>query len=331
MMRLLIPISFGLSLAACGTANAGDQGSRSSHYAVTAVGRIDSKGESRNLVAAADGVIDRVLVRRGVQVEAGQLLVLIRCQERWAAAAAREVDASRASADAATIMDGARQEEVAAARARLAAAQASANNERQRLDQAAALVGRGFVSRRELEARTNSSMAADATMAAAHASLDQLVNGPRVSERKSAMAAAMAASADARAAAARAQDCELRSPIGGQVLQVLRREGEFSGATQGTTLVVVGDTTQLFVRAEVGERDIGQLRIGQRADIWTDEASNVWHGRVTEMANVMGRRSARSLDPTDRFDRDVREVFLTIEGAAPTLPVGLRTTVGFHR
>jgi hypothetical protein len=44
----------------------------------------------------------------------------------------------------------------------------------------------------------------------------------------------------------------------------------------------------------------------------------------------MGRRSARSLDPTDRFDRDVREVFVDFDAGQSNLPtlVGLRVMVG---
>jgi multidrug efflux pump subunit AcrA (membrane-fusion protein) len=45
-----------------------------SPYVATAVGRIDSLDEARELVAAADGVIARVLVGRGDKVRAGQVL-----------------------------------------------------------------------------------------------------------------------------------------------------------------------------------------------------------------------------------------------------------------
>ena len=125
--------------------------------------------------------------------------------------------------------------------------------------------------------------------------------------------------------------CELRSPVDGQVLQVLRREGEFSGASQGTALLVVGDMRRQIVRAEVGERDIAGIARGSPAEVWIDGSPRRWKGHVTELAAVMGRRSARSLDPTDRFDRDVREAIIQIDD--PDLPpvAGLRVTVGFRR
>jgi HlyD family secretion protein len=78
------------------------------------------------------------------------------------------------------------------------------------------------------------------------------------------------------------------------------------------------------------EQDAAAVSVGQRAQVWIDGSGERWAGRVTHVSGLMGRRSARSLDPTDRFDRDVREVFVTLDdGSAPPL-VGLRVTVGLQ-
>jgi HlyD family secretion protein len=90
----------------------------------------------------------------------------------------------------------------------------------------------------------------------------------------------------------------------------------------------VADLGRLLVRAEIGERDAALVHVGQRADIWIEGTSKRWTGRVSSLARVMGRRSARSLDPTDRFDRDVREAFVALEGPMPPALVGLRVMVG---
>ena len=128
-----------------------------------------------------------------------------------------------------------------------------------------------------------------------------------------------------------ADQCILRSPVSGTVLQIMRREGEFSGASQGTPLIIVGDVSRLIVRAEINERDAANVRMGQKVTVWVDGKPAKWKGRVTQMASVMGRRSARSLDPTDRFDRDVREVFIAFDATPPPALIGLRVTVGFAK
>lgn len=144
-------------------------------------------------------------------------------------------------------------------------------------------------------------------------------------------AAAAAAAANADMAAARLAKCTLRSPVVGQVFKVLRRAGEASGSSAGTVLVVVGDMLALIVRAEVADRDSAGVRLGAPAEVWFDGAAHRWPGRVIEASALMGRKTARSLDPSDRFDRDVREVLVALDRVPPGMGVGQRATVGMLR
>ena len=196
---------------------------------------------------------------------------------------------------------------------------------------AAALISDGFISKRDLAARTNARDTAQAELRSRTEQRGLLQAGSRGSEIAEANASARAASADISVAQSLAAQCILNSPISGQVLQILRREGEFSGASQGTALIVVGDMSRLVVRAEINERDAARIREGQAATVWVDGKPDRWKGHVSQMAGIMGRRSARSLDPTDRFDRDVREVFIAFDEAPPPALVGLRVTVGFAK
>lgn len=318
-----------LALAGCSASQG--QPAPQSPYMATSVGRIDSQNEARQLVAAADGVIARVLVGRGEPVRAGQVLLEVDCDPRKGIAAAASADARQSQAQAALVRIGPRSEEIAAAQARVRQANAQLLDAQQSLDRTVGLIDRGFVSRREVESRTAQRDAARAAFDEANARLSELNKGSRPQEREAASAAASARVGQAQAAHAALRQCQVRSPIDGVVLQVLRREGEFSGASQGVPLLVVGDLGQRIVRAEVGERDAGAIRIGQPVEVWIDGSPRRWRGHVKEMAAVMGRRSARSLDPTDRFDRDVREVIVVIDD--PDLPavVGLRVTAGFLR
>lgn len=318
-----------LLLTGCGSAQGTGTGTLTpSPWVATAVGRIDSADESRQLVAAVDGVIAQVYVARGSAVVRGQPLLRISCDPRTTEIATREADAARAVASADTIDAGARSEEITAARAAVDAARSSVRNQRQRLDQARALIDRGFVSKRELDARTNELDAGRAGLEAAEAQLERLRNGARLSERAEKHAEAAMASGALRTARAMAEQCVLKSPVDGRVLQILRREGEFSGASAGIPLLIVGDVSRLIVRAEINERDAALVQPGQAAEIWVEGQPKRWTGRVASLASVMGRRTARSLDPTDRFDRDVREAIVAFNGPLPPALVGLRVTVG---
>ena len=330
-MKALFALTAMLALDACTASHSEPAAQQPAPYLATAVGRIDSASEARQLVAAADGVIERVLVRRGDIVKQGQVLLEVGCAPRAGLANAAAASAGQSRAEAALVRAGPRREAVTAGSAGLAKAEADLRGAEQSLERATALATRGFVSRRELDARSAERDAARAARDGAAAEFAGLSNGSRPQERASAEAAASAAQGQSDAARAALAQCQIRSPIDGQVLQVMRREGEFSGASQGTPLIVVGNLKQRIVRAEVGERDVPMLRIGAPAEVWIDGSPRRYRGRVVEMASVMGRRSARSLDPTDRFDRDVREAIVVIDD--PDLPsvVGLRVTVGFSQ
>lgn len=322
------------ALTGCGQAIGADEAAQraaTSPYLATAVGRIDSREEARQLVGSADGVIARLFVSRGEAVRAGQALLQVECAPREAGATARRAGAEQARAAATTVVLGSRPEEVTALQEAVRAARAARDTAAGRLSDARGLIDRGFVSRRELTTREQALEQAEAELARTSALAARMVNGPRPSERAEAAAAARAASGEAGAAQALAAQCTLTSPIDGTVLQVLRREGEFSGASQGAVLLVVGDLSARMVRAEISERDAARVRAGQAVDVWIEGEARRWHGRISTLASVMGRRSARSLDPTDRFDRDTREALIEFEGEAPPPVVGLRVMVGVRK
>ena len=315
-------------LAACGQAHgASEPPAQRQPWVATAVGRIDSEDEARHLVASADGVISRVLVNRGDRVIAGQPLMEIDCAPRQAEAQARRADAAQADRAAGTAASGSTAD-LAIARAEVDGAAAQLANEAAQLRRAQDIYQRGFLSRSGYDAKIQAHAAAEAHLRAAKARQTDLERGRRPAEIAEASSAAFAAHAHATAAGKLAEQCFVKSPISGVVLQILRREGEFSGASQGTPLLVVGDLSQLVVRAEIGERDAAQVHLGQRAEVWIDGGGQHWQGRVVHIASIMGRRSARSLDPTDRFDRDIREVFIAFDSGTPPALVGLRVTVG---
>ncbi len=330
---LAMAAAFLPSLGGCSSAT-GDEGGADAlstpRYTATMVGRIDSEEEARSLVANAAGVIDRVAVARGETVRRGQLLFSVDCRAMVATIAVRQAEAAQADAAADTVEAGARAEDVAKAEAALEQAQSGAADALDQLDRAAALVENGFVSAREMTARRNALAAAQARVAGVEAELALLRNGARPSERADARWRAKAASASIAAARATSDRCAVFSPIDGTVLQILRNVGEDSGIGQAQPVMVVGDLNRLIVRAEVNERDAVRIRSGQAVDVWIDGDRRRWSGRVVGMASVMGRRQARSLDPSDRFDRDMREAFIRVDDSSLPGLVGLRVMVGMR-
>ena len=322
---LLLPIL----LMACSAGEAAVPAAPPVHIA-TAQGRLDAASETRWLSAELDARIAAVPVAEGQRVAAGTVLVELACADRAAAASAAAARAVAAGAEHQLVRAGPRAETHAEARARLAAAEADLADSIDQQRRTEALLAGGWVSQRRHEQASSSRDAARARRDAAAAALAAIEHGARPQEIAMAEATASAASAQARQSAAEADRCRIRAPIAGTVLRILRHAGEFSGAGSGSPLVAIADLSRLMVRAEVLDLDAATIRPGMRADVWLDETPGRWSGRVVDGALLVGRRTSRSLDPADRFDRDVREVRVLLDGTPPPAIVGLRVNVGFR-
>lgn len=100
---------------------------------------------------------------------------------------------------------------------------------------------------------------------------------------------------------------DVRSPSSGQILKIHTRPGELI-SNQG--IADLGQTDQMYVRAEVYETDISRVRIGQRATIKTDGVIRELQGTVDEVGLQIGKKDVLGTDPT--ADADVRVVEVKI-------------------
>jgi RND family efflux transporter MFP subunit len=110
-----------------------------------------------------------------------------------------------------------------------------------------------------------------------------------------------AAEAAARSARSRLADYRLVAPFGGNILRRDAEPGDL--ATVGVPLFVVADPGALRVTADVDERDVGRLAVGQsavlRADTFPGRTFPATVTAVTPQGNSTGRvfRARLSLDP----------------------------------
>ena len=65
------------------------------------------------------------------------------------------------------------------------------------------------------------------------------------------------------AAAAALEKMTIRAPIDGTILQINAKPGELAAPSATQPLVVLGDVSALRVRAELDERDFGEIKVGQ--------------------------------------------------------------------
>ena len=234
---------------------------------IAALGRIDARSHTRRLSPQRAGVLEAVAVAVGDRVERGQLLAQLECAEERAALLVADAAVERASADLRALVAGARSGAVARAAAQAEAAARLADRAEDSYRRQQAVREANYASAGTVERLRQELEAARAERRAAEAHLADLAAGPRPVDRAVAEARVREAQANANQAAAVQENCELRSPVDGDVLRVVKHAGEFVSGNAADYVLAVADTTELIVRAEIDERDLNEVRVGARAHV----------------------------------------------------------------
>ena len=183
---------------------------------------------------------------------------------------------------------GARQEDIAAARAQVAQSQAGVQTAAGQAAQAAAQALRAVANVRIAEAQLAQAGAqvdsAKAQVAQAQAQLDLLQAGSRPEDIAASEAAVAQAEAAVSAARNALADAVLQAPFAGTIGSVLVEEGEL--VTPQTPVIRMGDLTRLRVRTEdLGEGDVNLIRVGQPVRITIDAVPDrEFRGTVARIA-----------------------------------------------
>lgn len=122
----------------------------------------------------------------------------------------------------------------------------------------------------------------------------------------------------------------LRAPAGGTVLQINTRLGETVATSPEHVLIVIGDVSALRVRAEVEERDVSKVRVGQFVVLRSDAfPGREFTGTVASRAQALGPAKLAQKGPRRPTDVDTLEVMIDVDAGTPLLP-GMRTDVFFR-
>jgi len=293
-------------------------------------GRVEGASETTQVGAAADGVLKAVYVKEDQFVKRGTLLGEIACDELQAILQTAIAEADVARQTRTRILRGARDEEKKIASQKTAAARATFEEAKSRLGMQRALYQREQVSRASYEQAVRDLGVADANLQAAVRTEELLAAPPLREEKARADAEVLAAEGRVRTVQERIAKCSILAPIDGTVLRVYARTGESFSTVTPRPLFSLADTSTRHIKAEVDERDVDKLSIGQNVIIQADALEGKkLQGSVTRISAMMGRKSISTGDPSDKSDRDILEAVIGLENDIRSLPIGLRVTVQF--
>jgi HlyD family secretion protein len=230
--------------------------------------------------------IRRILVQEGDPVRKGELLAELDMTRLQANADKAAADAEAARNTLSRLRNGSRPEEIAQARAALAAAQATEANDRVTYARYAKLA---HTSAESLLNRDNAEQAlkvATANRESAEQALALALEGPRWEDIK--VAEAQLRSAEAVLAFARQQlaDARLYAPADGVIEDRILEPGDM--ASPDRPALTLDLTNPVYARAYLPERELGRVRPGMRAFIQSDafpgEKFPAWVGFIATTA-----------------------------------------------
>ena len=300
-------------------------------WQAVAPGRVEAWSGEIRLGAAAPGMIGEVLVKAGDRVVAEEPLVQLRDDELKARLAVAEAQAA--------LRRRARNDQSASGRSseRRRAEDALFDAERAAAEARAAFDG--------VAAEKRSGARPDADLYGASAALTQARD--RLRQRRSELRKLVAdkdtplptaiegeltvARNELLAAEAAVEKLTVRAPITGSILQVNAKTGELAAPSSPQPLVLLGDISALRVRAELDERDRGEIALGQAASVRAAAfPGRDFSGKVSFVAPLVAPGRVSSRGARGLTDIDVAEVVVDLSDAGP-LAVGMKVDVYFYR
>jgi HlyD family secretion protein len=299
-------------------------------WQAVAPGRVEPTSGEIKIAAPIVGVIGEVLVKANDKVFAGEPLIRLVDSEAQARLATAEAQIA--------LRKRARNDESPSSRAstRRKAEDGVADAEKALLE-AQAAADRAAIERR---AGRGSDADVDAARAALSRAQDRLkqqkaelrkveadTNTPLPTQVEGQLNVARTELAAAQAAV---EKLTIRSPIGGTVLQVNGKAGELASPSGTQPMVLLGDVSTLRVRAELDERDFGEIKIGQPALVRAAAfRGRDFAGKVVFIAPIVEPARINSRGQRSVTDVDVVEVLIDL--AEPdALAVGMKVDVYFR-
>lgn len=319
---------------------------------VTALGRIEPQGEVIKLSAAVSGEgsrVEKLLVKEGDRVKAGQVIAILSSHDRLQASlkeAQEQVKVAQANLN--RTQAGAKRGEISAQKAAIARLKAerlgdidsqaatiakfqaeveNAQAENERYQQ---LYEQGAISASQRDSKRLNLATAQKNLQQAQAELNRTQSTSqqeikeatatldRISEVRGVDVAAAQAEVNRALAAmnlaeVNLKQAEVRSPQNAQIFEIHTHPGEL---VSNDGIADIGQTSQMYVIAEVYESDIGKVHSGQKVQIFGDFLPIELQGIVDRKGLQVRQQNVINTDPASNIDSRVVEVHIRLNEAS---------------
>jgi HlyD family secretion protein len=137
------------------------------------------------------------------------------------------------------------------------------------------------------------------------------------------------ARSDLRVAIAELEKLTVRAPAAGTILKVDVKSGEVAGPSSPQPLLLLGDLSQLRVRAELDEHNVGKIKVGETVTVRADAfRGQTFAGKVAAIAPLIQPARLNSPGSRNLTDFSINEVLVDLNEPGP-LVAGMNVDVYF--
>jgi HlyD family secretion protein len=274
--------------------------------------------------ATTNEILIELPVSAGQLVEKGQVIAKFDAELQQAIVAKAQAQLAQATAFLEKTLNGARPEEVAAASAKVAAANAAYTQSEANFRRAKTLVKDKLASQETLDSATAARDETFANLESAKQHLNELTNGSRVEDINSAKAQVQAAEAELKVQQKYLSDLTIKTMRAGRVDNLPWHVGE--RVTKGSPVVIIQANSAPYARVYIPEPYRAKLNQGMTLTVRVDGIDKNIQGELTWIATEPAFTPFYALNQEERA-RLMYLAEVTLPASENNLPTGVPAQV----
>jgi HlyD family secretion protein len=267
------------------------------------------------------GQIKSLPIQEGDRVSKDQVIAELDTDtlEALRGAARSEIASAQAVLD--ELEEGTRKETIEQTRAQFKAAESRLKNATDEYERYLALFKEGAISASSYDAKDTTLRVATEEYNNARQRLTEMETGPREQQIRAARARLERSKWELNRIELDIEHSVLRTPVSGAVLVKANELGEV--VLPGATVATVAAIDEVWLKGYIGERDLGAVKLGQKAEITTDSyAGKVYPGIVTFISS-RAEFTPKNVQTREERVKQVYRVKITIQNTRQELKIGM--------
>ncbi len=298
--------------------------------ALTAKGVVESQ-EKAELSSRVSGTITSILVDEGKTTTQGEVLCLLDDSKIVAKMKLDQAAIEEATAHWAELKAGTRLEEIDRARSEVKRVKAMQHQAETEYDRQKRLYEKNATTLVELEKAEEKAKETSGALGEVNFELEKLQHGSRKEEIEQARAMLEKAEAELNYDRTLLRDYTITSPMNGLVTDKLKNVGETVDV--GIPILRLINPHKLRIRAELEEGDVGKVKVGQSATVYSAEDVHLdkpFVGEVYQVLPALKRKSIRNFDPLASYDVNSENIYVRLKDWS-ALKSGMSVLVRFEK